>query len=53
MERKCDRFDIQTAACLLRMMPVPEEVIPASYSQNYVLWCVLRTHTPRQKGVNL
>ena len=27
MERKYDRFDIQTAACLLRMMPVPEEVM--------------------------
>ena len=27
MERRCDRFDIQTAACLLRMMPVPEEVM--------------------------
>ena len=27
MERKCDRFDIQTAACLLRMMPVPEEIM--------------------------
>ena len=27
MERKCDCFDIQTAACLLRMMPVPEEVM--------------------------
>lgn len=27
MERKCDPFDIQTAACLLRMMPVPEEVM--------------------------
>ena len=27
MERRCDRFDIQTAACLLRLMPVPEEVM--------------------------
>ena len=27
MEQKCDRFDIQTAACLLRMMPVPEDVM--------------------------
>ena len=27
MERKWDRFDIQTAACMLRMMPVPEEVM--------------------------
>ena len=27
MERRCDLFDIQTAACLLRMMPVPEEVM--------------------------
>ena len=27
MERRCDQFDIQTAACLLRMMPVPEEVM--------------------------
>jgi len=27
MERKYDRFDIQTAACLLRMMPVPEEIM--------------------------
>ena len=27
MERKCDQLDIQTAACLLRMMPVPEEVM--------------------------
>ena len=27
MERKCDPFDIQTAASLLRMMPAPEEVM--------------------------
>ena len=27
MERKWDRFDIQTAGCLLRMMPVPEEIM--------------------------
>ena len=27
MEQKCDPLDIQTAACLLRMMPVPEEVM--------------------------
>ena len=27
MERKCDQLDIQTAACLLRMMPVPKEVM--------------------------
>ncbi len=27
MERKCDPLDIQTAACLLRMMPAPEEVM--------------------------
>ena len=27
MERKCDPLDIQTAGCLLRMMPVPEEVM--------------------------
>ncbi len=27
MERKCDAFDIQTVGCLLRMMPVPEEVM--------------------------
>lgn len=27
MEQKCDRFDIQTAGCLLRMMPVPEEIM--------------------------
>ena len=27
MEQKCDRFDIQTAACLLRMIPVPEEIM--------------------------
>ncbi len=27
MERKYDSLDIQTAACMLRMMPVPEEVM--------------------------
>lgn len=27
MERNCDAFDIQTAGCLLRMMPAPEEVM--------------------------
>ena len=27
MERKFDLLDIQTAACLLRMMPVPEEIM--------------------------
>ena len=27
IERKCDPLDIQTAACMLRMMPVPEEVM--------------------------
>lgn len=27
MERKCDAFDTQTVGCLLRMMPVPEEVM--------------------------
>ena len=27
MEQKCDPLDIQTAACLLRMMPVPEEIM--------------------------
>ena len=27
MERKCDPLDIQTAGCLLRMMPVPEEIM--------------------------
>lgn len=27
MERKCDQLDIQTAACMLRMSPAPEEVM--------------------------
>lgn len=27
MERQCDALDIQTAGCLLRMMPTPEEVM--------------------------
>lgn len=27
MERRCDPLDIQTAACLLRMRPAPEEVM--------------------------